>query len=470
VPTRFRLEDPTLAGVLRRIEERVRRSGGRTWVVGGAVRDLVLGQQPRDLDLEITGLPPGQLHALLSEQFSVQFVGKAFAVFKLQGLPIDISIPSRLHTAETTSIPGLLRQGDPDMPIDEALARRDFTINAMAWDPDTRELRDPFNGREDLAAGRLRHTSHQFVEDPLRVLRGMHLMARFELSVAPETIALCRTLSQDGHPSERLWEEWRKFFLLSHTPSRGLHFLNQCGWLRFYPELDVLQGCPQDLRWHPEGDVWTHTLHCLDWFAKERTGHERDDLIVGLGILCHDFGKPATTKDDGEHITSRGHESEGTEPTKHFLDRLTSQQDVIDDVIPLVQCHLRPRALFDVQASDSAIRRLARQVSRIDRLVRVARADHAGRPPQLFDGFPAGDWLLTRAKALTVDRQAPLPLVMGRHLLKLGVQPGPDMGRLLEDCFEAQLDGIVSNLEEGLAFVAAKLVTPDTSDADRFLQ
>lgn len=457
MPTRFRLQDPALAGLLRRIEESVRRIGGRTWVVGGTIRDLVLGRQPRDLDLEITGLPAGQLHTLLSEQFSVQFVGKAFAVFKLQGLPVDISIPSRLHTTETTSIPGLLRQADPDMPIDEALARRDFTINAMAWDPDTRELRDPFNGREDLAAGRLRHASHQFVEDPLRVLRGMHLAARFEFSVVPETIALCRTLSQDGHPSERLWEEWKKFLLLSRKPSLGLHFLDQCGWLRFYPELAALQGCPQDPRWHPEGDVWIHTLHCLDWLANERTGHERDDLIVGLAVLCHDFGKPATTKDDGEHITSRGHESEGIGPTKTFLQRLTNQPDVMDDVIPLVQCHLRPRALFDVQASDGAIRRLARQVTRIDRLVRVARADHAGRPPKAFDGFPAGDWLLIRAKALTVDRQVPLPLVMGRHLLELGVQPGPDMGRLLDDCFEAQLDGEFLTLEEGLVYAKRKL-------------
>ena len=255
MPTRFRLRDPALAGVLRRIEESVRRIGGRTWVVGGTVRDLVLGQQPHDLDLEVTGVPPGQLHTLLSEQFSIQCVGKAFAIFKLQGFPIDISIPSRPHTTEATSIPGLLRQADPDMPIDEALARRDFTINAMAWDPDTRELRDPFNGREDLAAGRLRHTSCQFVEDPLRVLRGMHLAARFELSVAPETVALCRTLSQDGHPSERLWEEWKKFLLLSRKPSLGLNFLDQSGWLRFYPELAALQGCPQDPRWHPEGDV-----------------------------------------------------------------------------------------------------------------------------------------------------------------------------------------------------------------------
>ena len=455
MPARFRIEDPTLAGALRKIEQLVRRAGGRTWLVGGSVRDLVLGQQPRDLDLEVTGVPPGQIHALLTEHFSVQFVGKAFAVFKLQGLPVDLSIPSRT-LSDDTSLPGLLRQADPNMPIDEALARRDFTINAMAWDPDTLELRDPFNGRGDLDARILRHASNRFAEDPLRVLRGMQLAARLELTVAPETVALCQTLSQEGQPSERLWEEWKKLLLQGRKPSLGLQFLRHCGWLRFYPELASLEGCPQDPIWHPEGDVWIHTLHCLDWFAAERTGDEPDDLAVGLGVLCHDFGKPVTTKEEYGHVSSRGHESEGTGPTQRFLERLTNQHSLIDEVVPLVLCHLRPRALHDANASDSAVRRLARQVQRIDRLVRVARADHAGRPPKQFDGFPAGEWLLARARQLEVDRQTPSPIIMGRHLLELGIQPGPDMGRLVDDCYEAQLDGVFATLEEGLAYAKSK--------------
>jgi tRNA nucleotidyltransferase (CCA-adding enzyme) len=456
VPTRFRLADPALREILRRIEHTIRRGGGRVWLVGGSVRDLVLGRQPRDLDIEVVGLPPGQVHALLTEYFSVQFVGKAFEVFKLQGLPVDLSIPSRMLTADT-SLPGLLRQADPDMPIDEALARRDFTINAMAWDPDTMELRDPFNGRGDLDARILRHASNRFAEDPLRVLRGMQLSARFELTVASETVTLCRTLSQESQPCERLWEEWKKLLLQGSKPSLGLQFLRHCGWLRFYPELAALEGCPQDPVWHPEGDVWIHTLHCLDWFAAERTGQEPDDLAVGLGILCHDFGKPATTREDYGQVTSRGHESEGEDPTRRFLERLTNRQDLINEVVPLVRCHLRPRALYDANASDSAIRRLAKHVQRIDRLVRVARADHAGRPPKQFDGFPAGEWLLTRAQQLAVDRRAPPPIVMGRHLLELGVQSGPDMGRLLDDCYEAQLDGDFGTLEEGLAYAKSRL-------------
>ena len=456
MPARFRIENPALAGPLRQIEQLIRRAGGRTWLVGGCLRDLVLDRQPCDLDLEVSGLQPGQLHAVLSEHFTVQFVGKAFGVFKLQGLPVDISIPSRLLT-DQASVPGLLRQSDPDMDIDEALARRDFTMNAMAWDPDTLEFRDPFNGRADLDAQVLRHASDRFDEDPLRVLRGMQLAARFGLTAAPETVALCKTLTQEAQPSERLWEEWKKLLLHGVTPSLGLQFLSDCGWLRFYPELASLQGCEQDPVWHPEGDVWIHTLHCMNWFAMERTGHHEDDLIVGFGILCHDFGKPATTRIDFGRITSRGHKPEGETPTRRFLERLTNQQDLIDAVIPLVLCHLRPRALHDANASDSAVRRLARQVKRIDRLVRVARADYAGRPPKSFDGFPAGEWLLERARSLEVESHAPTSLVMGRHLLELGVQPGPDMGRLLDDCYEAQLDGLFLTLDDGIVFAKSKL-------------
>ena len=458
MPVRFRIENPVLAGILRQIEQMIRRAGGRTWLVGGCLRDLVFGRQPRDLDLEIFGLPPGQVHRVLGEQFSVQFVGKAFGVFKLQGLAVDISIPSRMLT-ENAFVPGLLRQADPDMDIDEALARRDFTMNAMAWDPDTLELRDPFNGRADLDAHVLRHVSERFAEDPLRVLRGMQLAARFELTAAPETVALCKTLTQDGQPSERLWEEWKKLLLQGTKPSLGLQFLSDCGWLHFYPELAALQGCEQDPTWHPEGDVWIHTLHCLDWFAMERTSNQNDDLIVGLGVLCHDFGKPATTTTDFGRITSRGHEPEGEAPTRRFLERLTNQEDLINEVIPLVLCHLRPRALFDAKASDSAVRRLARQVQSIDRLVRVARADHAGRPPKPFDGFPAGEWLLESARKLDVENQAPTPIVMGRHLLELGVQPGRDMGRLLDECYEAQLDGLFSTLDEGMTYAKSNMAS-----------
>ncbi len=444
LPVRF--DDPSLREALDRLHALVHREGAKAYLVGGCVRDAVLAAAPTDLDVEVHGLPLDRLQTLLAESFSVQLVGRAFAVFKLRGLPIDVSLPAR-RTGEGPSV-----EPDPGMSIEEALSRRDFTMNAMAIDLDSQMVVDPFGGRRDLRTGILRHASDKFVEDPLRVLRAMQFGARFELTVAPETVALCRSLTQDGLPKERLFDEWRKLLLLGRRPSLGLRFLGDCGWLRFYPELAALQGCEQDPIWHPEGDVWVHTLHCLDVFAAERVGHEEDDLVVGFAVLCHDLGKPVTTKHEKGRITSKGHEPEGIAPTKSFLGRLTDRPALIDAVVPLVLAHLRPRALYEARASDSAIRRLARDVGRIDQLVRVARADHLGRPPKPSDGFPAGSWLLERAASLRVASGKPDPILLGRHLLELGVEPGPRMGEVLAACYEAQLDGRFSTVEEGMEY------------------
>jgi tRNA nucleotidyltransferase (CCA-adding enzyme) len=335
----------------------------------------------------------------------------------------------------------------------EALARRDFTVNSIALEPETGRLIDPYSGVRDLQARTLRHTSAQFSEDPLRVLRAMQFAARFDFEVAPETVALCRTIEPEGLARERIFEEWRKLMLRGVRSSRGLQFLRASGWVRYFPELEALIGCEQEPEWHPEGDVWTHTLHCMDAFGRERTGDPVEDLIVGFGVLCHDLGKPATTRFDNGRLRSHGHEAAGEAPTRSFLARLTNEADLVEAVVPLVVHHLRPVELYEANAGDSAVRRLAHRVQRIDRLVRVARADQAGRPPRPFDGFPAGDWLLERAREHKIESSAPQPLVMGRHLIELGLSPGVQFGELLETCYQAQLDGKFATREEGLQFV-----------------
>lgn len=445
-----------LASTMAAICDLVAQAGGRPLLVGGCVRDAVLGLPVNDLDIEVFGLAPERLRALIGSRYPLDEVGRAFPVLKLHGRPVDVSIPRRRFAAGDHA--SLEAQCDPEMSLEEAAARRDFTMNAMAWDPASQEVLDPFGGLRDLEAGALRHTSDKFVEDPLRVLRAMQFVARFDLTVAPETRALCRTLTIEGLPAERLFEEWKKLLLRGRHPSRGLLFLSDTGWTRFFPELEPLQGCEQEPDWHPEGDVWVHTLHCLDAFANERLGDEWEDLVVGFAVLCHDFGKPATTRREGGRITSKGHEPAGEAPTRRFLGRLTNQRDLADQVVALVLTHLRPQALFDGGAGDSAIRRLARQVERIDRLVRVARCNQMGRPPRPFDGFPAGDWLLERARALEIERSAPEPLVMGRHLLELGLSPGPSIGKILDACYEAQLDGIFSTVEAGIEHAKGLLV------------
>ncbi|MBM4123808.1 MAG: CCA tRNA nucleotidyltransferase [Nitrospira sp.] len=437
----------------------VREAGGRALLVGGCVRDAALGLQAKDLDIEVFGIDPAQLHKLLRGRFPLDVVGQAFDVIKLQGLPIDVSLPCRRSTTGPDR-KKLDRLCDPSMTFEDAAARRDFTMNAIALDPLTQDVLDPYGGLRDLEARTLRHTSDQFGEDPLRVLRAMQFASRFDLTVAQDTVALCRTLTPDGLPQERLFEEWRKLIVKGLRPSRGLSFLRDCGWVRYFPELVPLSGCRQEPDYHPEGDVWTHTLHCLDAFAGERSGDEWEDLVVGLAVLCHDFGKPATTKVEDGRIHSRGHETVSEVLTRAFLGRLTNQADLIEAVAPLVQAHLRPRALFEAQAGASAIRRLAREVGRIDRLVRVARYDHMGRPPQPFDGFPAGQWLIEKSRGLGVEREAPHPLVMGRHLLELGLEPGQRMGAILKACYDAQIDGAYATLEEGLAYAKGLISSP----------
>lgn len=460
----LRVAERGLEQALLKVLQVIRAAGGRPLLVGGCVRDSLLGIPAKDIDLEVYHLQPEKLLAALARHYRVDPVGTSFGVLKLHGLPIDVSVPRR----EARRVPGevarhvnphrdFIVDAAPDLDPREASLRRDFTINAIALDSESGELIDPWSGATDLERRILRHTSEQFVEDPLRVLRGMQFAARFELTAAPQTIALCRKLSIEGLARERVYDEWRKLLLRGVKPSRGLAFLAACGWTRFFPELAALEGCVQDPGWHPEGDVWVHTLHCLDAFAAERTGDEEEDLIVGLAVLCHDLGKPSTTALLEGRIRSYGHDLAGEAPTRSFLARLSNSPDLLEAVVPLVVAHLRPQELYEAQAGDSAIRRLARRVQRIDRLVRVARADRQGRPPLPFDGFPAGDWLLERARSMEIAASAPKPIVLGRHLMELGLTPGKTFKPLLDACYEAQLDGEFLDLEGGKRFVRKRL-------------
>jgi tRNA nucleotidyltransferase (CCA-adding enzyme) len=448
---RLTIQDPVLREAVETVARLVRERGGRALWVGGCVRDALLGRTVTDADLEVFGLPPETLMAALGARFRLDLVGRAFGVIKLHGVPVDVSLPRRESKA------GLGHKGfeihsDPFLPPAEAAKRRDFTVNAIAYDPLEDRLIDPCGGVPDLEKRRLRHVSDQFGEDPLRVLRGMQLIARFGFVPDPETVALCRRITPEGLAGERVFEEWRKLMLKGESMRAGLDFLKETGWVAYAPELAALIGCPQEPDWHPEGDVWAHTGHCLDAFARERLGEAAEDLIVGFGVLCHDFGKPLTTQVEEGRIRSRGHCEEGEAPARAFLGRMMAPPDLVEAVMPLVTEHLRPHELFTGEAGDNAVRRLAVRVGRIDRLVRVARADHFGRPPMAEAEFRAGDWLMARARALDVQARAPHPLVMGRHLVALGMKPGPVFKEILNACYQAQLDGVFHDEAGGLAF------------------
>ena len=441
---------------VRTVAELVRREGGRALLVGGCVRDSLLGNSPSDFDIECFGIGAERLRSVLAERFDIDLVGASFGIFKLHHFDIDVALPRR-ETKLGLGHKAFEMECDPSLPLAEAAARRDFTINAIYQDPLTLEVLDPWNGRADLENDVLRHVGEHFPEDPLRVLRGMQFAARFSLSPAPETVAVCREMEPENLPKERLMGEWRKLLVKGVSISVGLRFLRDTGWTKHYPELSALIGCKQDPEWHPEGDAWNHTLCCLDAFAAARSGDEDEDLIVGLAVLCHDFGKPATTAWDPRkrRIRSLGHDEAGVAPTLSFLRRLTNEERLLKDVPPLVQLHMRPFAMWKDKASDAAIRRLAvRAGGRLDRLLRVAAADDAGRPP--FPRDPAAlEWLASQAERLRVADSAPKPLVMGRDLIALGMKPGEELGKVLKAAYEAQLDGKFDSKDKGLEFVSS---------------
>ena len=451
---------------VRAVADLVKRAGGRALLVGGCVRDELLGLSPKDFDIECFGVSASDLQQALSARFDLDLVGASFGVMKLKGCDIDVALPRR-ETKLGLGHRAFEMEHDPTLTVTEASARRDFTVNAIYRDPLTDEILDPWNGRADLQEGILRHVSAHFAEDPLRVLRGMQFVARFDLTPAPETIGICRGMTPEGLPPERLFEEWSKLLTKGVKISKGLNFLKDVGWTKYYPELERLIGCQQDPEWHPEGDVWNHTCCCLDAFAASRQQNNRiielsnnrieeEDLIVGLAVLCHDFGKPACTTYDPvkKRIRSLGHDEEGVAPTLSFLRRLTNEERLLKEVPPLVRLHMRPFAMWRDQSSDGAIRRLAAKVIRLDRLIRVAAADDAGRPPFPSEPEPLR-WLAEQAERLRVADSAPKPIVQGRDLIALGMKPGVGFGKILKAAYEAQLDGKFLTREDGVKFVRA---------------
>ena len=450
----------TFGNLLSELAELISKNGGHLLLVGGSVRDLLIQSTPKELDCEVRGMSISALKNILSQKYSCSEVGKAFGVIRLKGLPVEIALP-RTEIKSGMGHKGFDITIDSDLPFESAVRRRDFTMNAIALDPLNGEILDPCNGREDLKNRILRHVGPAFKEDPLRVLRGMQFISRFDLSPSQETIEICKSMEIENLAPERIFAEWKKLVLEGTNMSAGLNFLKDTAWIKYFPELASLINCKQDPEWHPEGDVWTHTLHCMDAFASERINEEWEDLVVGFAVLCHDLGKPITTKigEDGR-IRSPLHEPKGEGPTRSFLSRMTNQQDLHEQVVPLVRRHLTPRTFYKDEASDGAIRRLANKVKRIDRLVRVASADIKGRPPR-NDEFPEGPWLIKRAEELKVKDSEPKPIILGRHLIERGLKPSPEFSPILEQCFEEQLDGTFKDLEGGLSFLDNLLDSTD---------
>jgi len=434
----------------------------RAYLVGGCVRDALLGIDHKDLDLEVYGVGYETLAQALRKHGRVDLVGKSFGVIKFSsrsGGQWDFSLPRR-DSKRSAGHKGFAVEFEPDIAPREAASRRDFTINALMFDPRTREYLDFFGGQDDLALRVLRHTSPAFVEDPLRVLRGMQFAARFDLAPAPETIELCRSIvgTYSELAVERVGAEWFKWAAGGQRPSAGLQFLQATGWLRHFPEIAALDGTPQDPEWHPEGDVFTHTCHCCDALVELPEWEVADSAtkrVLMFAVLAHDFAKPQTThqaeREGRMRIVSPGHEEQGGPLTESFLARIGAPNELKERVPPLVQHHLAHLQM----ASDRSVRRLAIALrpATIEELCLVMLADQFGRPPKPRVPHPGITALRARAEALRLRETAPKPLLQGRHLIARGLQPGAEFGTLLDAAFEAQLEGGFTDLDGALKWL-----------------
>jgi tRNA nucleotidyltransferase (CCA-adding enzyme) len=439
----------------------VRDAGGRALIVGGWVRDRLLGRESKDVDIEVFGVPADRLRHILSRFGTVNTIGESFTVYKVAD--IDVALPRR-DSKIGAGHRGFEVIGDPWMTIEEAARRRDFTINAIAWDPLTNEYLDPYDGRKDLLERRILRAidPRTFGDDSLRVLRGLQFAARFELEMESATRELCRRIPLDDLPAERVWGEIEKLLLKASRPSLGFALGLELGIIdRLFPELKALDGCPQEPDWHPEGDVWVHTLMVVDEARTRIADLDRPrQVTVMLGAVCHDLGKPETTTVIDGRIRSMEHDQAGLAPTRTLLDRLNVHTingfDVRAQVEGIVAHHLKPLAFFksSTPVGDGAFRRLAQKVD-LELLARIAESDCRGRTGD-FD-CSGIIWFLERARALGVEHQAPDPIVKGRHLIELGIEPGPRMGEILRAVYEQQLDGKVRTLQEGLTVASALL-------------
>ena len=528
--------------------------GGRALLVGGSVRDAVMSTElsgvnigPKDFDLEVYGVSVDTLENYLKSKFGdekVDTVGKKYGVIRvrIEGWDeyLDFSVPRR-DSKVGVGHEGFKTNVDPNMLFKSASVRRDLTINALAYDPLSQTLYDAHGGVADIRAGRIELVDEKsFQEDPLRVLRVGQFASRFDFSISTHTKALCAKMvergmlelmppvtkdskepEEEGLTRERIAGEVKKL-LLGKKPSIGLEFLREIGYVKkYWPEAYALVGVKQSPKWHPEGDVWAHTLQVVDAAANivdrefkagrllspadiatinsnldlvkrkraEKNTIEHKKLVVMFGTVCHDFGKPATTKEvvieNTTTYSSESHEQAGIKPAQEFLERLfadpkaTGLAAITKEVLPLVADHMTPVVFWKNEVKDgidqkAALRRLATRLSNggasMRQLAWVVEADQRGRNPSGLTPLTRVEttdlekkllWFEKHIAELNIEYVPPKKLLTGdilfesipkETLRRLDAEGKRWRRTVLDAVFDAQLEGAVTNESDTLAY------------------
>ena len=456
----------------------------RVLLVGGYVRDLLLGREAKDCDVEVYGVEANKLHELVVSLFPrVELIGSSFGILKVwlaEGHELDIGVP-RKESKVGKGHRGFVIESDPALPLREAARRRDFTVNAIAIDPLTEAVHDPFSGLEHLQRGELRYVDRQtFIEDPLRVYRGVQLAARLEFGLEDKTFALMKDMVARGEltelSKERVTDELKKLLLRAEAPSRGFDYLRDLGVIdRHYPELAATFNTQQEPEWHPEGTVWTHTLMVIDAAATlirqaSRELTEADRLTVMLAALCHDLGKPLTTKIEDGRVRSRGHEDAGEAPTREFFSRLAFSKQLIEQAVRIVKDHLKPSILrrqheqgeLDDRQYANATRRLLKRLGDVplEVFLTVTEADTRGRgfADALTAPYVSGQSIRQVIAQHDLLVAAKEPLLSGGEIIELlGLPPGPRIGELVKLLESARDEGLISTKDAAIDFLQTKI-------------
>lgn len=417
----------------------VSNGGGRAYYVGGFVRDGLLGKKNEDIDIEVHGITPDELEKILDMLGRRIELGKSFGVYSLSGYSIDIAMP-RKETATGSGHREFKIDVDPFIGTEKAAMRRDFSVNAIMQDILSGEIIDHFGGEMDLRSGVIRHINdNAFGEDPLRILRGAQLAARFNFKIASETVELCKKIDLSSLSGERVFEELKKALLKAETPSLFFENLRQMNQLSvWFCEVERLIGVPQHTVYHKEGDVWTHTMLVLDEAAKRRNCSSKP-LYFMLSALVHDFGKITATEFKKGNYHAYSHENEGLPLVKNFLQRITNEKELYSYVMNMTRLHMKPNTLARDNSSVKATNRMFDSAKSPEDLILLSECDTNGKIPR----NPYHETSKFLKERLMIYREyMSRAYVTGKDLIQMGIKPGEKFSELLDYAHKLRLAGM----------------------------
>lgn len=431
---------------VKKIAEKIASEGGRAFYVGGYVRDRLLGCECKDIDIEVHGISAEKLREILCLFGEILVYGESFGIFSLKGYDIDFALP-RKEKATGRGHRDFEIDTDPFIGTQRAAMRRDFTVNSMMEDVLTGEIIDHYAGLCDLENRVLRHVNDEsFPEDPLRVLRLAQFAARFGFSVHPSTAELCRGIDLSSLSKERVEAEMKKALLKASSPSVFFGVLKEVNGLDvWFCELERLSGLPQNPVFHPEGDVWTHTMNVLDAAVNYRD-KVKDPFSFMLACLCHDFGKAVSTEDIGGVIHAYAHETKGIPEVKRFVERITNEKDIAAYVLNMTQLHMKPYVMINASSSVKSFNKLFDESVAPKELIYLSSCDnypkHECTEKKLFERYEIYEEYMSR------------PFVKGSDLIAAGLTPQKNFSEILSYAHKLRLAGIEkeSALKQTLAF------------------